>query len=232
MTSRTLRSKSSITIAGREPIREYIPYNPNWKEFADAFRSAIEESELEWDKLAAPKNGRYAKEHFETLKEIYDRLKTKNRHSLVVYSNVVPPAATECFLSTVSLSRSYGVYVCDPYGMTVPAGCMYFGDATVESRWLDPLHQFLGGTNRLSSIGIMQIPHHGSYHSKGQDVVQPYYDVWQPVHCVVSVGETNKYGHPSVCVIKELMRRGGIVLLVTEAVSSLLVYQGGLPRGV
>lgn len=49
-----------------------------------------------------------------------------------------------------------------------------------------------------------------------------------PVVCVMSSGEVSRYGHPSIGVMQELTRNGGLVAVVTESISTLLSFHGYL----
>ena len=50
-----------------------------------------------------------------------------------------------------------------------------------------------------------------------------------PVLCIISVGEFNHFGHPSAHVITELQKKDGIVFMVTDAASSMVIQTASLP---
>lgn len=43
---------------------------------------------------------------------------------------------------------------------------------------------------------------------------------------VISVGENNRYGHPSVRVLKELMNNHNIIHIVSESNTSIFIENG------
>ena len=212
-----LQSKSPITLSySSQPFWEYIPYNPNWDEYAESFKTEIKKAGLDWDQLKDLKNGDYFKENISTLKTIYNHLKPKNLHSLVVYSNTLQDS------SLLSCCFKRYCYCCISR-LDLPCGCIYFGDATVSTHWCDSFYKYLSDIHRLHRIGTLQVPHHGSYLSLGQNIISTQYPFKHLVCCIISVGEFNHFGHPSSQVMQELQRKGGIVFMVTEASSSVLI---------
>lgn len=217
-------SRSVIQISDDDnPIWEYILYNPTWNKYADRFRAAAEREGLEWDTLINPSNGDYIKKYFSVLNEIYNYLKPKNEHSLVVYSNATTDEwiSHRWFRNYMPIHHLRHLYF---HRHRTPSGCIYFGDATITHQWKSLFYQHLHDTYRLHRIGTLQVPHHGAYSSKGQDILSPKYR-W-PVLCIISVGERNHFGHPSAHVVQELQDRGGDVILVTEESSSLFYSKG------
>lgn len=212
-----LKSNSCISFLCKwKHIWEYIPYNPNWNKYAERFKLAIQKEGLDWNKLTDPLNADYIEKHFSVIKEIYNKLKSKNRHSLVVYSN-----ATVNVCIPVCCYRD-----CLPLRCSVLSGCIYFGDATIESEWINSFYMYLEYTGRLHKVGTLQVPHHGSHLSNGQSIISFEHPFGNLVVCIISVGEFNHFGHPSLHIVQELRRKGGIVFMVTEASSSLFYTEG------
>lgn len=58
----------------------------------------------------------------------------------------------------------------------------------------------------MHSVGMLQVPHHGSYLSKGAKIIDNA-SLPLPILCVISVGEHNSFGHPSAKVISSLQRK-------------------------
>ena len=214
-----INSKTQISIKDGDPIWEYIPLNPNWVEYITKFRAKIEEKKLEWDKLISKKNGDYIKSNIEELKDIYNNLNPKNEHSLVVYSNSVRETEIDDYFCHYSPYYWYPRYI-----SPLPFGCLYFGDIKIEDKWKEHFYDFLNKTRRLSKVGTIQIPHHGSYLSNGEKIFSDTYTFDRPILCIISVGEFNHFGHPSLHVVQELHRNYGIVTMVTEAISSVCSY--------
>lgn len=214
-----INSKTQISIKDGDPIWEYIPLNPNWVEYITKFRAKIEEKKLEWDKLISKKNGDYIKSNIEKLKDIYNNLNPKNEHSLVVYSNSVRETEIDDYFCHDS------PYYWRPLDIRpIPLGCLYFGDIKIEDKWKEPFYGFLNKTRRLSKVGTIQIPHHGSYLSNGEKIFSDTYTFARPILCIISVGEFNHFGHPSLHIVQELHRNYGTVTMVTEAISSVCSY--------
>lgn len=212
---------SSIPIRIRNEqtlIWEYIPFNPNWDKYAAKFKQNVLDEHLDWNKLSIDSNGKYIKKYFSVLKAIYNSMRPKNDHSLVVYSN--------------SLEESRIQYHCMRYVDWRPwhhhyisGGCIYFGDATIEDRWLNEFYHNLED-DRLSRVGIFQVSHHGSYLSNRRTIFPNGFIYDEYLLCIISVGEENKHGHPSAKVIQDLESKGASVVLVTESSSSLIYGRG------
>lgn len=49
-------------------------------------------------------------------------------------------------------------------------------------------------------IDVLKVAHHGSDHSSPSDLIAQ----WQPHYALISVGENNRYGHPSDRVVDDL----------------------------
>lgn len=118
----------------------------------------------------------------------------------------------------------------------IKSGCLYLGDINLSndsndlhSSLLQKLYS-LFPIECIQEIGTIQVPHHGSidnYHSS----LKSYYDwtvgSWEELHgeifYVISVGESNNYGHPSAWVIKDLLDFDRTVVLVTETAGSIFI---------
>lgn len=203
--------KSNTTLKVLEEW-EYIPFNPNWEKYAEKFKEKVEK-ELDWQLLNSNNNGKYVKKYLSVLKTIYDSMGSKNLHSLILYSNSLRP--NEIKLISYSNRSPWDSYY------PVKSGCIYFGDALIEKEWLNGWFKKLT-EQRTMNVGMMQVPHHGSYLSKGELILKS--DVKFPnfIFCIISVAEVSQYGHPSTDVIQKLKSNGGIVMIVTESISSLV----------
>ena len=220
---RKVKSLAPINILYDKLFWEYIPYNPNWDKYAELFKSKITQHGLDWDQLVAPDNGAYIEDNFLTLKKVYNKLRQKNLHSLVV-----------CSSSKQDVKLSYYCEKCKyclipPCKLNLPCGCIYFGDAKVEAKWRNVFYKYLQGLGILQRIGILQVPHHGSSSSNGENIISKRYILANPVLCIISVGEVSQYGHPSESVINKLHNNGGIVFMVTEDDASKYIQTASLP---
>lgn len=75
--------------------------------------------------------------------------------------------------------------------------------------------------------GTIQVPHHGSkdnYNCKLLETYDLHSNSWTPRNnhavYVISVGESNTYGHPDGFVMNELINSGHFLKLVTEDLTS------------
>lgn len=198
---------------------EFIPFNPNWDKYSSTFMRKVGK-ELDWDQLTRASNGQYVKKYKSVLQEIYDSFRPKNQHSLIVYSNSIGPAEMSLysfcnrwtFNSWISLEK-------------FPAGCIYWGDITIKNDFVTKFFNRLT-EDRMRRIGMIQIPHHGSYLSNREGILSNKKWMRKPVVCALSTGEVSRYGHPSVGVMQRLTSNGGLVEVVTESISTLLSFHG------
>lgn len=140
------------------------------------------------------------------LRKIYDSLDgTVNENSMLLYSGpdeTINPRDS-CGCKTVSELLDLS----DPHLYLCKAGCIYTGDCDFEKIQLSEIYSLY-----KSHVGVVQIPHHGSKHSFYLKAL----DGFNNLICPVSYGTTNRYGHPSAEVIKELFLSPFHVLSVTE----------------
>jgi competence protein ComEC len=66
------------------------------------------------------------------------------------------------------------------------------------------------------------VPHHGSANSLDKD----FLDMVSPLVAIISVSQTNSYGHPSIITL-ELLREQGIWTLLTSKQGSIMVKSDG-----
>lgn len=62
----------------------------------------------------------------------------------------------------------------------------------------------LSNYNDVLNTDILKVGHHGSSYSSGQE----FLNMVTPEHSIISVGENNKFGHPSSRILKKLERTG------------------------
>ena len=203
---------------------EYVPYNPDWNMFFEAFKKAVEEDEeLDYNQLNKVDNGAYVTSNIERLRRAYDKLGNKNKHSLVVYSGPIRRTdVVDTFTSRIEYyCRDYGYCKCH-YGWHIMRGdaCVYYGDITVAPSWHDKYSDFLETTARTQHIGTIQIPHHGAWSSRGDlSITKNMRDVF----CIVSVGEKNSYGHPSSRILSSILSKRCYPTMVTENAQSVFI---------
>lgn len=59
---------------------------------------------------------------------------------------------------------------------------------------------------------LVKIGHHGSDQSTSEEML----DRWQPCEAIISVGQNNRFGHPSPRVLKKLARHGALIRRTDE----------------
>ena len=156
-------------------------------------------------------------------KDIKDILKRKGQKERI--KSVVNALSMIVFSGPYNISGTYSWNSLQPEGahcscdkVITNISCLYCGDA-----FTDDVYDFskLLGDKRLS-LGLIQIPHHGSVNSYNEKLycVNPFCH-----HYFVNYGFTNLYGHPDASILEEMSRRGIHVHHVTEdPTSQLLQY--------
>lgn len=110
-------------------------------------------------------------------------------------------------------------HCCAPYccaNELFPNGCLYTGDydasGSYKMRELNNAY-----TKYRQSIGLLQIPHHGSKHSYNHELLS----LGENAMFVVSSGERNGYRHPHNSVIKDILASRKPFIWVTEHSGSI-----------
>ena len=208
----------------------YIPVNPCLDmQTVQQFEDLVKAYRLDEDKLKAL-DTQYFKEKIDQLKNIYNAIGSPNEYSMAVYSG-----PSNSGMNLVHFDTNLGrICSCPPFPHVrrfcpffefVPdPGCLYFGDMNLNNS-LDPLkiiYRYLGN-DLQEMIGTIQVPHHGSkdnYNSKLLKTFDLRSNSWTSRHhrvvYVISVGESNSYGHPNGFVMNELITSGHFLKLVTE----------------
>ena len=221
-----IKSGTPIFAAVGSQIWEYIPWNPNFSKFFAKFEKKIVDSpNLDINELRKQSNGKYVISVFERLKEIYTSLQDKNDHSVLVYSGPnLQKASQDWTLFYLGSDTGWCRRRFVPNDVSGRLSCIFFGDIKVEDKWLITFYRLLG-EDRMNNVGCIQIPHHGSVANEGWKCLDsPYLN--RPIICVISVGEVNRYGHPSAKVISKLLKTHADVVIVTEKFSSILIEIG------
>lgn len=88
-------------------------------------------------------------------------------------------------------------------------GCVYFGDyeANDKNRWR-AFTTFYG--ELWSMTGFVHVPHHGADGNFNEEINS------EPKINVISAGYHDKYKHPSLNTIREIVLKDGVVIIVTE----------------
>lgn len=223
--------KFDLSGSGQQVLMEYVVYQPGFQKFVDEFKEHINNSELDWnDLMADPGKIVSDKTKMELLNEIYDKMKPKNEHSLLVYSYPSVKEQKSIYSNDVYLTMFGGSASRELSEITVDApGCVYWGDATMGDGLPDDFYDQLL-SKKMKPIGTLQVPHHGSYSSSGDKIysnknkfLKSFGSLFQtPPVCIISAGIQNQYGHPNAQIVLGLEKNGCPVHIVTEQTTSRL----------
>lgn len=232
---REIDSGSQVVMAGigiQQKIWEYVVFNPNMTKYVDKFKNELILQNIDWNQLVARNNGQYIISNLDKLRDVYKRLKGMNSHSLVVYSGEgdfatyyipelywIPMEGQRNGIQRTALYSVYGRWCYCPYR----AGCIYFGDAEI-SVWIDIFYKKLTAL-RMNRVSTIQIPHHGSANNNSIEIFDNRWAVnfSYSIAGIISVGETNPFGHPSADLLKTLTRFRVMPYLVTESASTVFI---------
>lgn len=139
-----------------------------------------------------------------------------NSNSLVVYSG--PSANAD---SKIEPSHFFMPDLSDPQSGRrngFPCGCLFMGDydAGTQESWnglTDHLAEY------MSTIGTIQVPHHGSMHNYNEALSCGKYVL------IISAGYQNKYKHPHTKVLKDMLMKKAVHFWVTEQTGSIVQFR-------
>ncbi len=202
--TRTIKKIASGTPLKLSPDTEwfFIPFNYKQNTGYNKFIDALKEYELELEDInTIEKMYTYKEEITQAYRETNSDL---NETSMILFSGkknddkIYTHHSPCCFLKHHS-------------------GCLYMGDINLKRRGIvrditNSLKEF------ITSIGTIQIPHHGSIHNFKSDILT------DNIFCAIfSYGTNNTYGHPSDKVIGDICINGVFPLHVTEQKNSIIV---------
>ncbi|MFI3168445.1 MAG: MBL fold metallo-hydrolase [Faecalibacterium sp.] len=149
-------------------------------------------------------------------KEVFDRFipkKDRNIRSMVVYSGGMDA------WKTAGYYEERGIAWLRFYGHRIKSGCMYLGDLKLHTELLKQLEDSY--QMYRNNVGMVQVPHHGSRHNFHEDVFCLFKSAELYFICA---GTKNKYRHPDVKVVQEIIVSGKILVKIAE--SCPLVIKG------
>lgn len=172
----------------------YVPYNFQYDNFSDRLAKELEKEGINFENIVEK-----LKVDKKFIQNVYkDILKGKlNENSLVVYSG--PKNVSNTYNLLMNQNKAYSV--------SDKAGCLYTGDFdakndTCRINMKKALQEY------WQYIGTVQIPHHGSNHNFHVDLA------WENSTSVISTGF--KYRHPSAKVIKQILKQGSVLYIVSD----------------
>ena len=192
----------------------FIPYNYDNAEKHHKIKNEFDRIKHEWgidiNDTDSIIDALKDKDKKNEIKKIYKGIGGTNDNSLLMYSG---PIHNNLYrLRDISPWHYWPYYYHSPYNRK--AGCIYTGDATMNSDtlpWIDMIKCNF-------DVGTIQIPHHGSLNSFHEALIEN-----GPFHCVISVGQTNQYNHPSNKVLVSIILKGMLPFLVTERPLTVLI---------
>ena len=195
------------------PLWRYIPFNPpcrNTEQLHNLppFDKAVVNGKIDFEELNIILHNTDIKK----LKEAYTKAfhGNHNSYSMVVFSGIGAPEwwdIHDCCLLCSRLRYHRSPCFC-------MYNCLYCGDFEANANYpkannnCDQLRRFFRKYWR--GIGLLQVPHHGSEHNMNIFLYEP-----EKV-CIISAGETDKYGHPDEPVLEAIRQMNSIPIIVTE----------------
>lgn len=198
--SSSLPAGDGFCLPNYSPAWYYIPYNNHIKEqqlTAELlFAPAVNNERVDLEILSE-----IVKNKIGECKATYEKVFTgkHNSYSMTLYSgnNCEKGCHINCHIDS-AVNRNYCI-----------TNCLYMGDFDAKKpAKFDALQNYY--RKQWDRIGLIQVPHHGSINNYNDNL----YD--RPCVAIISVGETDKYGHPDVGVLKSLQQKKCLSLLVTE----------------
>ena len=191
----------------------YIPFNPPCRNAGQLlnvspFKEAVVNGKIDFDKLDSILRNTDIKK----LKEAYNEAfhGNHNSYSMVVFSGIGAPKwwhIDDCCLICNRIRYHRSPCFC-------MYNCLYCGDFEANANYpkannnCDQLRRFYG--EHWFEVGILQVPHHGSEHNMNVSLYAP-----EKV-CIISAGETDKYGHPDELALQTIRQMNSIPVIVTE----------------
>lgn len=197
----------------------FVPYN---FKFENRHAKLIKQLEsLGFDVSELVKNPNYVMDSLKdiksrkALKNIYDKKLGGdiNENSMLLYSGPSKDSESSDVCHCELIGHD-SVYSCECFNS---AGCIYTGDSDLN-QVLKEDDIYL---DYRRSVGIIQIPHHGSKENFNIKFFEQFY----PVICPVSYGTKNSHGHPAAEVINELSMNQFRPILVNEQLGSKFVQE-------
>ena len=145
----------------------------------------------------------------------------RNAHSMILYSGAYNP----CDWMLSALFNNFCWRFCCHHSCFFhddATGCLYFGDFDLNIKdAISEISKKYDIDRVKDNICIMQVPHHGSIHNFNIDI----FNFFPKINALfISAGEKNRYRHPSGKVVKDILRTGRFLRLVTENKSSMLQF--------
>lgn len=201
---KTIKSGTNIKIGNWY----YVPFNFKYNDRKNFFEEEIKKNRINIKStISVLKN-------IDLIKKIYKTIPGGvNENSLVIYSGNKKTKEEDCGFC---FSKEYNNR-CMLDGRRPDRlyryGCLFLGDFNLRNNkaYKELINKY---KSLLDTIGTIQIPHHGSYHSFCNEILK---DIANSIEWVICFGNNNTYGHPSNQVLLEIVTsRQGNLIEVTE----------------
>lgn len=179
------------------PNWHFIPFNYCHDERINAFKKELKKNGVDYSKLS---NEGYILKNQQKITKACSKVRPGdvNSNSLIVFSGP--------FKDDTSSAQP---------------SCLYTGDANLKNKHLiSDLQRKIG--KDYSSLGCIQIPHHGS---KDNFSAQVYSGITSLPVSVISCGISNQYGHPSDKVVKSVGLHSSALHIITENKGSQFIQE-------
>ena len=191
----------------------YIPFNHKYTQRNNQLVNLLTKAGINVDKLK--NDPKYTVDKINLMRAdiqtIYNKVEGNiNQNSMIVYSG---PKGDWHSLPHYYLFSEYGKFRNRFNYYPVEIACIYTGDADLKITRIDSIFK-----NFWINIGSIQIPHHGSKNGFNKDVLHNH-GLFYPI----SVGKNNTYDHPSKNVLLDILRSGGIPVIINEDLSTKFV---------
>ena len=211
-----IKSGTRIVFGSYNAKWEYIPFNFNNQQLIIDIEKAYGDKGRK-----IPDVNQINKIELDFAKTIFNQIlkpgQKRNAHSMIVYSGANNLKDWGCrVLYNNFCGHKYCIHRC--YYHEIATGCIYFGDFDLNIQ--GALKNISSKYNMVKdNISIMQVPHHGSIHNFNSNIFSTFSRL---SILFISAGEQNKYRHPSSTVMKNILKTGHHLRLVTENKSSML----------
>ncbi len=215
-----IQSGTRIVLSKHDIKWEYIPFNFNSRQLIMDIEKAYRDNGRK-----IPNANIIDKIELDFAKIIFNQILNlgpkRNAHSMILYSGAHNPRDWTCRVVYNNCCR-HSCCFHRYFEYENATGCFYFGDFDLNIKGaLDNISKKYGIKIVKNNISIMQVPHHGSIHNFNINI----FDVFPCLNILfISAGEKNKYRHPSNTVVKNILKSGRYLKLITENKSSALQF--------
>jgi len=220
--------KKTFTIDSESYEWIFIPYNYEYKERKDELEKLLKAKGFDVDKLKRDTNytldaitndvGISIRKGGKLFKEVYENKKVSgsiNQNSMLLYSGLKCKKINckSIFPPYLRLSVLYHFIHHKVTTERRRVSCIYTGDTDLNIVKIKSIFK-----DYWSSVGTIQIPHHGALKSFNKDTLED-----KGYLCPMSVGEKNSYGHPSSKVLGDILSQACYPMVITENLASTYV---------